>query len=321
MLVFEYIFCMKLWSWSSDGFIVRTIAYVAMNILSVRVCRFLRQQFHPILDCSEMVTLSPEEKYKKTAKQRFLDIYSRNSVLVTYNSNIEPVFYLRPQYQTAIALENNALETAWKRRILMETTPRGNIIMYYNAYKRGFAYFSDQTIPYDLLNAVAMKYVVTFRCLHFFLDEQVVPSDYASPFVQLYELEDAKPGSSGGSGGTMKVDVSKGPFAKFKGGGASLNSTIKNAKQAPLVSAVAAGGPKSAVSGSSGGSKDPVPPTLYFKNRFVYLGKMSNCSLLQSVPSNKRRTLDPLSKGKVVTPEGSYTSYKFWRTLATEPMA
>lgn len=303
-------------SWSSDGFLLRTIAYVAMNILSVRVCRFIMQQFRPALDCNEVVTLSHEEKYKKTAKQRFLDIYSQNSVLVTYNSNIEPVFYLRPQYQTAIALENNALETAWKRRILMETTPRGNIIMYYNAYKRGFAYFSDQTIPYDLLNAVAMKYVVTFRCLHFFLDEQVVPSDYASPFVQLYELEDAKPGSSGTgvAGGGMKVDVSKGPFAKFKGGGASLNSTIKNAKQSSLVSTVAAGG-------KTGVSKDLVPSTLYFKNRFVYLGKMSNCSLLQSVPSNKRRTLDPLFKGKFVTPEGSYTSYKFWRTLATEPMA
>ena len=46
---------------------------------------------------------------------------------------------------------------------LRETTPRGDIIMYYDAETKSFNYFSNsKNIPYSTLDAVARKYV----CLH-----------------------------------------------------------------------------------------------------------------------------------------------------------
>ena len=47
--------------------------------------------------------------------------------------------------------------------------------MYYDVYKSGFAYYADQNyIPYSILNAMAMKYVVTFFCRDFFIDESII---------------------------------------------------------------------------------------------------------------------------------------------------
>ena len=313
-------------SWTITKPLLPTVAYIAMSIFSLHLFRLIQGQRRPA-PVIAAETLSPEEKYKKIAKQRFLDIYSKSLFGLRYNSNIDPIFYLRPQYQEAIALENNALEMVWKSRFLMETTPRGNIIMFYNAYKRGFAYYSDQTMPYELLNAVAMKYVVMFRCLHFFLDEQVVPKDHPSPFVQMYEVEDAKPSTSSvtGSGG---IDVSKGPFAKFKSGASAKNTTQVPLKRTNAgIGAVSGSGTGRALGQAGAVSKDPVP--LYFKNRFINLGKISNCNLLQSVSVNKRQISGQSNAGKgsgsVQSGEAkpsltSYGDYKFWRTMSAEPM-
>jgi flagellar biosynthesis GTPase FlhF len=84
------------------------------------------------------------------------------------------------------------LELQWKRRLLHESTPRGNIIMYYDIYKQAFTYVSDQQMNYDILNACAMKYVRIFRCLDFFVDVNILPSGYISPFSLLQEEMDKK---------------------------------------------------------------------------------------------------------------------------------
>lgn len=51
-----------------------------------------------------------------------------------------------------------------KTNILLENTPVGNIIMFYNFEKEAFEYYSDKIIPYRFLNAAGRKYVVQFRC-------------------------------------------------------------------------------------------------------------------------------------------------------------
>jgi hypothetical protein len=59
---------------------------------------------------------------------------------------------------SASALENDALLDP-----LRETTPRGEIVMYYDAKTKSFNYYSNsKNIPYSTLDAVARKYV----CLH-----------------------------------------------------------------------------------------------------------------------------------------------------------
>jgi hypothetical protein len=47
--------------------------------------------------------------------------------------------------------------------------------MYYDTFSMGFAYYADELVTGDLLNAVAMKYVLTFHCYDFFYDEFICP--------------------------------------------------------------------------------------------------------------------------------------------------
>jgi hypothetical protein len=57
-----------------------------------------------------------------------------------------------------------------KNSILIETTPLGNVVMYYDSSRETFIYYSDSTIPYRYLEVVARKYVVTNRCKKLYID-------------------------------------------------------------------------------------------------------------------------------------------------------
>jgi hypothetical protein len=85
---------------------------------------------------------------------------------------------------------NTNIEKTWKSRIQITYTPRGNIIMFYDAYKLGFSYYCDQNVvSYDILNAVAMKYVMLYNCAHFFIDELVLPEEIETPLNIHYNIE------------------------------------------------------------------------------------------------------------------------------------
>ena len=121
----------------------------------------------------------------------------------------------------------NYLEKKWKTRVLIEYTPRGNIIMYYNPYKMGFSYYCDSTgIPYPILNAVAMKFVIMFNCRDFFIDECFIqnlknecPLVYDSPLIPIYFIENEKKSSNVKTSikiKSSKCDQNTAPFAKLK---------------------------------------------------------------------------------------------------------
>ncbi len=57
-----------------------------------------------------------------------------------------------------------------KNSILIETTPLGNVVMYYDSSRETFIYYSDSTIPYRYLEVVARKYVVKNRCKKLYVD-------------------------------------------------------------------------------------------------------------------------------------------------------
>lgn len=57
-----------------------------------------------------------------------------------------------------------------KNCIVMEKTPIGNAIMFYNNAKSSFEYYSDSTLPYRYLEVIARKYVVTYKCKQIFVD-------------------------------------------------------------------------------------------------------------------------------------------------------
>jgi len=57
-----------------------------------------------------------------------------------------------------------------KNSILMENTPLGNVLMFYNHARETFVYYSDNTIPYRYLEVVGRKYVITNNCKSIFVD-------------------------------------------------------------------------------------------------------------------------------------------------------
>jgi hypothetical protein len=53
---------------------------------------------------------------------------------------------------------------------LMESTPVGNIVMYYDKKKESFLYYSDNVVPFRYLEPVGRKYVIMFQCKELFQD-------------------------------------------------------------------------------------------------------------------------------------------------------
>ena len=130
---------------------------------------------------------SLSDTYVAKRKQHFLSTYENH---VNFNESIDPIFNNRKAYKQVMETPNNLVEQYWKKRILLENTPRGNIIMYYDAYKLGFVYYCDNaSLPYSIINAVVMKYVTTFRCRDFFIDIHVKPESKDSPLIALYNDE------------------------------------------------------------------------------------------------------------------------------------
>jgi len=141
-------------------------------------------QFITILSQKKIEFINPDKIYYS----KILDKFEKAP---ENNYNIDPIFFDKKEFNEFMKTPNNSLESIWKTRILMESTSRGNIIMLYDAYKLGFSYYCDQNVvPYDILNTVAMKYVMTYRCYSFFIDELILPGK-ENPLITHY-LEDKK---------------------------------------------------------------------------------------------------------------------------------
>lgn len=157
----------------------------------------------PPIDKTSLAYL--ETEYVDTRKKQFLKTYEKEGSRAYFSTNIERVFYDPKALNELLTDETNSLEKAWKTRILIEHTPRGNVFMFYDPYKQAFSYYSDQTvIPYQVMNAVAMKYVITYLCRDFFMDDSVVPKEDVSP---LFVREEPK---------RVAPKTEKSPFVKPK---------------------------------------------------------------------------------------------------------
>jgi hypothetical protein len=215
-----------------------------------------------IKSAKKEIVLSPDETYIQKWKNRFLQSFT--SVLDTennvekWNTNIQPIFYLFDEYKTEVERSENTLEKQWKTKVLFENTPRGNIVMFYDAYKRGFAYYSDVFIPYEVLNACAIRYVLTFFCRDFFIDERFWPDNVRSPFLRVHLLDDS---STKKKQKDTKFDVAKGPFAKLKSTPAQKGVAIPVRKPTSVL-----------------------PKKEIIQNKIIHLGKIANFSFTKDQP-------------------------------------
>ena len=214
----------------------------------------LYQKLYPAPVPKPVTVLSQLDDYIQANTSRFLRTYQTNKSS-GLNSNMTEEFYSKDAYQSIIKTENNRLEVEWKRRLMFEYTPRGNVIMYYDPYKLAFAYYCDtSSMPYNLLNAIAMKYVLSFHCMHLFVDNEVTLADGASPLIASL-LTDTPLEKSKKKDNIGGIDMKNAPFAKFKK--AAPNPGNKDADKKPVV--------------------------IYNHNKFVCVGKIINFSFLRKV--------------------------------------
>jgi hypothetical protein len=156
--------------------------YVQQNIPSKLLSYIFYKHSNPP-PTKKLISFSDEcyifmDKYKS----RFTSWVSSNGS--NSNNNIVKSFYDKDEYRTILSDPKNDLEATWKRRILIEQTPYGTVSMYYDPYKHGFSYYCDQrSVSYNILNAVAMKYVRIYCCLDFFVDSQF---GWKSPLLDLW---------------------------------------------------------------------------------------------------------------------------------------
>jgi len=126
-----------------------------------------------------------ETQYDKSCK-KYANLYGKETN--DENFNIDPVLYDFVKRKEVFASADNDFEKQWKSRILMENTPRGNVMMYFNPYLLSYHYYSDeQIIPYKILEQVATKYVVMYRCKDFFIDVEKRPGNKILEVLQKEE--------------------------------------------------------------------------------------------------------------------------------------
>jgi len=233
------------------------------------------------LQTIEFEVKDPIEEYIKKQKERLLRTWENESVNSKINTNIDAIFYNKKEFNNIIKIENNDIEKLWKSRILYETTPRGNIAMYYDAFKQGFAYYCEQNgIPYSILNAVAMKYVVVFFCRDFFMDERTIVSEEdlqkkheeyvnikISPLFKIYYTEEKdEENDSEKDQKSKKIESTKdllkdAPFAKLKNYKIDTQNDTIDKNQPPELKPLS-------------------------KNKFISLGKIRDFNFIQKPPKH-----------------------------------
>jgi hypothetical protein len=98
-----------------------------------------------------------EDKEKKKKKKTSDEPYENK-----YYDRFEKLECEELEEDTVKGLKNNAL---------CETTPKGNVIMYYDFEKESFVYYCDtKDIPYLYLETVARKYALTYHCKKIVVD-------------------------------------------------------------------------------------------------------------------------------------------------------
>ena len=108
---------------------------------------------------------------------------------------------------------DESLLTHLSNCILFENTPLGNVIMYYKFYvdeteASSFIYYCDNNIPYRVLDSIAKKYCLTFKCKNIYIDINEELKKYEEKIKEKTNIIDNDKNNS--------IIKSKKVFANFK---------------------------------------------------------------------------------------------------------
>ena len=160
--------------------------------------------------------------------------------------------------------------------LLLEKTPLGNVLMFYNNDKKSFCYYSDHNIPYYFLETIARKYIIIFDCaiLYVCLDEEIQKlkeEEKKEEEEEKKEEEEKEQEKKEEKKEEKKYCV----FAKFKN--YNKGNSIQSTKSSPL---------KQQKIQAINMKNIPIKEKT---NRYTYEGKLMNFSFLKKV--NKKDTI------------------------------
>jgi hypothetical protein len=165
-------------------------------------------------------------------------------------------------------------------KFIIEHTPLGNVIMFYNHDKLAFEYYSDLTIPYRYLETVSRKYVLTYDYRPLYIDMEEELKDYERKLQEKEEKEkEEKEKHITDSKSVINVMVKpKDVFAKFKSYNKEAGSGRVNTVPPPKNSI-----PQNRTNNTLNYNKSEKILLKENANRYSYQGKISNFNILQKI--------------------------------------
>jgi len=114
-----------------------------------------------------------------------------------------------------------------KNNMIMEKTPLGNVLMFYNNSRSSFEYYSDSTLPYRYLEVIGRKYVITYNCKRIYVDMSKEIEDAEKKLADKKQKEEDESKKKeevaekaklkmGGDAADVQEPQKKNVFAKFK---------------------------------------------------------------------------------------------------------
>lgn len=213
-----------------------------LMIVFRRLIQFLSQWFETVKKIDSPPDFLTKQYIEQNTQKMVVLMKNADEKL---NGNISEIIYDKERFKNMMKHDND-VESHWKHNIMFETTHREDgkmifVIMYYDLFKQGFAYYSDESyVSHKILNAIAMKYVKTFFCKDFFLDESFIEEhgiDYKSPLFEVFSDKETK----------KKKDNHSHVFAKLQGARNKKPDDVKKESQ---------------------------------RNKFIHMGKTYNFSML-----------------------------------------
>ena len=227
-----------------------------------------------------------EDESKEEKDQRREEIYADIDELRSQISTLEEKYVSKDLEEEANADAHKFIVKqhldALKNSFIIEKTPLGNVLMYYNNNRESFEYYSDNTIPYRYLETVSRKYVKTFNCRYLYVDMEYEISVAERKLKEILEKkaieqEEIKKNILENHTVVSKKNV----FAKFK----SYN------KESGTGRVNTGAPPKNSIPNSNSSSKATDNKVILKENanRYTCEGRMSNFSFLKKP---KREAVD-----------------------------
>ena len=170
-------------------------------------------------DSMSFCPVSPVSPVSKTTSN-----YTKNNELIIQLDLLEKELIVEETYKEDyfVDLANDCIinikKNNLKNNVLIEKTPLGNVLMYYDNSDDSFVYYSDNTIPYRFLEVVARRYVVVFKCKPVYVDMKEV-------LKEIKDKTDAKVDGKTDANVDVKTD-NKNVFAKFKSYNKNISKTF-----------------------------------------------------------------------------------------------